>query len=339
METAGAGDRNLKRAAGPKGERQLIVLDGPPVRWRLPSSVSGTAVTVGVFDGVHRGHQRLLAELVARAAPSGLAPAVATFDPHPLAVLAPEMAPRMLTSISHRLEILEGIGIGVVGVMPFSEVREMEADEFVTEVLLERLRANLVVVGENFRFGKGGKGSSESLRRAGSRHGFSVEVVGLLGADALSDSSGDPINSSRIRRCLAEGRTGEAAELLGRPFELRGTVIRGEQRGAELGIPTANLEISPGMSMPAIGIYAVWAEFDSERHPAAVNIGVRPTFGESRLMTEAHLLDFSGDLYGKRMKLCFVGDRIRTEIRFGSVDELLAQVGRDIAEVRVRLGT
>lgn len=315
----------------------MIVLNGPPHSWRLPSSVSGTAVTVGVFDGVHRGHQRLLAEVVSKAAESGLTPAVATFDPHPLEVLAPEKAPKMLTSVAHRMEILEGMGIGVVGVMPFSDIREMEADDFVTEVLLGRLRAVLVVVGENFRFGKGGKGSVETLRRVGSQHGFGVEVVGLLAAEALSDSSGAPINSSRVRRCLAEGGTGEAAELLGRPFELRGTVIHGEQRGAELGIPTANLEISSGMSMPAMGIYAVWAEVEGERHPAAVNLGVRPTFGESRLVTEAHLLDFSGDLYGKELKLCFIGDRIRPEVKFGSVDELLAQVDRDVAEVRRRL--
>ena len=317
----------------------MIVLDGPPHSWRLPSSVPGTAVTVGVFDGVHRGHRRLLDVLVRRAAESGLAPAVATFDPHPLEVLAPEKAPRMLTSIPHRLEILEGMGIGAVGVMPFSEVREMDADGFITEVLLGRLRARLLVVGENFRFGKGGKGSAETLRRAGLQHGFGVEVVGLLAADASSDSSGAPINSSRIRRCLAEGLTGEAAELLGRPFELRGTVIHGEQRGAKLGIPTANLEISSRMSMPAMGIYAAWAEVEAERHPAAVNLGVRPTFGENRLMTEAHLLDFSGDLYGKRLKLGFIGDRIRPEVKFGSVDELLAQVDRDIAEVHVRLAS
>lgn len=315
----------------------MIVLDGPPHSWRLPSSVPGTAVTVGVFDGVHRGHRRLLEELVRRASGAGLTPAVATFDPHPLEVLAPEKAPKMLTSIPHRLEILEGIGIGVVGVMPFSDVREMEADGFITEVLLGRLRARLLVVGENFRFGKGGKGSAETLHRAGSQHGFGVEVVGLLAADALSDTSGAAINSSRIRRCLAEGSTGEAAELLGRPFELRGTVIHGEQRGAKLGIPTANLEIPSRMSMPAMGIYAAWAEVEAERHPAAVNLGVRPTFGENRLMTEAHLLDFSGDLYGKRLKLCFIGDRIRPEVKFGSVDELLEQVERDIAEVRMRL--
>ena len=317
----------------------MIVLDGPPPGWRLPSSVSGTAVTVGVFDGVHRGHQRLLEELLRRAAGSGLVPAVATFDPHPLEVLAPEKAPRMLTSIAHRLEILGEMGIVVVGVMPFSDVREMEADGFITEVLLGRLRASLVVVGENFRFGKGGKGSVETLRRAGSEHRFGVEVVGLLAADASSDTSGAPINSSRVRGCLAEGRTGEAAELLGRPFELRGTVIHGEQRGAKLGIPTANLEISSRMSMPAMGIYAVWAEVEGERYPAAVNLGVRPTFGENRLMTEAHLLDFSGDLYGKRLKLGFIGDRIRPEVKFGSVDELLAQVDLDIAEVRTRLGS
>lgn len=315
----------------------MIVLDGPPLQWRLPSSVSGTAVTIGVFDGVHLGHRSLLSELVRRAGASGLVPAVATFDPHPLEVLAPGKAPRMLTSVAHRLEILERMGIGVVGVMPFSDVREMEAEEFIAEVIVGRLRAGLVLVGENFRFGRHGRGTVDTLRRAGSEHGFSVEVVGLLAAGAVSGSSDAPINSSRIRKCLAEGRTAEAAELLGRPFELRGEVIRGEQRGAKLGIPTANLEIPPGMSMPAIGIYAAWAGVDGNRYPAAVNLGVRPTFGESRLTTEAHLLDFSGDLYGKHMALSFVGDRIRPEAKFGSVEELLARVRLDIEEVRARL--
>ena len=317
----------------------MIVLDGPPHSWRLPSSVSGTAVTVGVFDGIHLGHQRLLTEVARSAAESGRTPAVATFDPHPLEVLAPEKAPRMLTSIAHRLEILEEMGMGVVGVMPFSDIREMEADAFISEVLSGCLRAGLLVVGENFRFGRGGRGSVETLRRAGSRKGFGVEVVGLLASHSLSDPVGAPINSSRIRRCLREGRTGEAAELLGRPFELRGTVIHGEQRGAKMGIPTANLDIPQRMSMPAMGIYAVWAEVEGERHPAAANLGVRPTFGENRLMTEAHLLDFSGDLYGRHLKLGFIGDRIRPEIKFGSADELLAQVNRDIAEVRMRLGS
>ncbi len=315
----------------------MIVLDGPPLGWRLPSSVSGTAVTIGVFDGVHRGHQSLLSELVREAAGSGLTSAVATFDPHPLEVLAPQKAPKMLTSIVHRLEILEGLGIGVVGVMPFVEIREMEANDFITEVLSERLRAKRVLVGQNFRFGRGGRGSPETLRQAGPQHGFLVGVMDLLGDSGSPDSPESQIASSLIRRCLTEGRTAEAAGLLGRPFEMRGEVTEGERRGAKLGIPTANLEISSRMSIPADGIYAAWAEIDGDRHPAALNIGIRPTFGGGKRLTEAHLLDFSGDLYGKRMKLCFVGDRIRTEVKFASGDELLSQVERDVEEVRRRL--
>ena len=249
------------------------------------------------------------------------------------------MAPKMLTSIAHRLEILEKLGIGVVGVMPFLDIKDMEATDFMTEVLLGRLEAGMVLVGENFQFGRGGKGSPETLNRAGSQHGFSVEVVGLLG-DGVSPDPGDaPITSSRIRRCVAQGRTAEAAGLLGRPFELRGKVIEGDRRGRDLGIPTANMDIPSRMSIPANGIYAAWAEVGGDRHPAALNIGVRPTFGEGKLITEAHLLDFSGDLYGREMKLSFVGDRIRPEVEYSSVDELLAQVDRDVVEVRRLLGT
>ena len=317
----------------------MIVLHGPPLEWRLPATITGLAVSIGVFDGVHRGHQSILAGLVTGATESGLIPAVATFDPHPLRILAPRRAPRMLTSIAHRIEILEDLGIGVVGVMPFGDIREMEADRFVDEVLVERLRAKRVVVGENFRFGKGGKGSTATLRQAEVRGRFEVDVIELLGNRGLADAAPAPIASSRIRECVSEGRTAEAARLLGRPFELRGEVIEGDRRGRQLGIPTANLEIPSHMSIPANGIYAAWAEVGHTSHPAALNIGIRPTFGEGRLITEAHLLDFSGDLYGKEMRLRFVGDRLRPEIAYASVDELMAQVEQDIAEVRRVLGT
>ncbi|MCY4651344.1 MAG: bifunctional riboflavin kinase/FAD synthetase [bacterium] len=313
-------------------------MHGSPLGWCLPSSVSGLALSIGVFDGVHRGHQILLSQLMIDAAKSGLTPAVATFDPHPLEVLAPQRAPKMLTSIEHRLQILEELGMGVVGVMPFPKIRKMQAEQFTTEVLLGRLKAKLVVVGENFQFGRGGAGSPETLRRVGMQQGFGVKVVDLLTKRSVHDRGEIPITSSRIRRCVAEGYTAQAARLLGRPFELRGTVIEGDRRGRELGIPTANLDIPSRMSLPANGIYAAWAEVDAQAHRAALNVGVRPTFGEGRLIVEAHLLDFSGDLYGREMRLRFIGDRIRPEIAYGSVDELLAQVDKDIVEVRRLLG-
>lgn len=317
----------------------MIVLKGPPLGWRLPSRISGVAVSVGVFDGVHRGHQSLLARLATRADRSGLTPAVATFDPHPLRVLTPHRAPRMLTSVSHRIEIMEEMGIAVVGVMPFEDIRNLEAERFVVEVLLERLKAELVLVGENFQFGKGGQGSADTLRQIGARHGFEVDVENLLGGgDSASHSGEVPIASSRIRHCLTEGKTGEAAVLLGRPFQLRGEVKKGEGRGRQLGIPTANLEIPDDMCIPGNGIYAAWAEVGEKTHRAALNIGVRPTFGEGRLITEAHLLGFSGDLYGQEMRLRFVGDRIRPEVAFGSVEELMTQVDQDLATVSQMLG-
>ena len=295
--------------------------------------MAGLALSIGVFDGVHRGHQGLLSRLVLEAASSDLVPAVATFDPHPLRILAPDRAPKMLTSIPHRLEVLQELGIGVVGVMPFPEIREMDADRFAATVLAEKLRTKLVVVGENFQYGRGGKGTPDTLRRAGEEHGFAVKVMSLLrkrppgGGDAA-------ITSSRVRRCVAQGRTGAAARLLGRPFELRGKVIEGDRRGRELGIPTANLVIPPTMSIPVNGIYAAWAEVDGQAHPAAINIGVRPTFGEGELLTEAHLLDFSGDLYGQEIKLRFVEDRIRPELAYSSVEALMAQVEKDLEDVR-----
>ena len=316
----------------------MIVLHGPPHSWRLPATIGGVAVSIGVFDGVHRGHRSLLAGLVAQAAEQDLTPAVATFDPHPLAVLRPRRAPRMLTSVTHRIEVLGELGIGMVGVMPFAEIREMEADRFIAEVLVGRLRAKLVLVGENFQFGKGGRGTPETLRRAGGEHGLAVRVQELLGSGAEAPSAEVPITSSRIRRRVTEGRTAEAARLLGRPFELRGEVVEGDRRGRRLGIPTANLQIPSHMCIPPNGIYAAWAEVDAGTYPAALNIGVRPTFGEGRLITEAHLLDYSGDLYGARMRLHFVGDRIRPEIAYSSVEELMAQVERDIEEVRRILG-
>jgi riboflavin kinase/FMN adenylyltransferase len=299
--------------------------------------VKGLALSIGVFDGVHLGHQRLLSQLAVQAAASGLTPAVATFDPHPLRVLAPDKAPRMLTSIDHRLEILQEVGMGAVGVMPFAEIREMDAGRFAATVLADRLQARHVVVGENFQFGRGGKGTPDTLRRAGEVHGFEVQVISLFRNEASEEGKPAAVTSSRVRRCVAEGRTGAAARLLGRPFELREQVVEGDRRGRQLGIPTANLIIGPHMAIPANGIYAAWAEVNGQTHRAALNIGVRPTFGEGKLIIEAHLLDFGGDLYGKELRLRFVGDRIRPELAYSSVEALMDQVEIDIREVREML--
>ena len=300
--------------------------------------MTGLALSIGVFDGVHRGHQGLLSEMVNEAESSDLTPAVATFDPHPLQILSPDRAPKMLTSIPHRLELLQRLGMGVVGVMPFPEIREMDADQFAATVLVDRLRTKLVVVGENFQFGKGGRGTPDTLRRAGEEHGFAVKVMSLLRNGSPGAGSDQAITSSRVRRCVALGSTGAASALLGRPFELRGRVIEGDRRGRELGIPTANLVIPSHMSIPVNGIYAAWVDVDGQAYPAAINIGVRPTFGEGELLTEAHLLDFSGNLYGKEIKLRFVQDRIRPELAYASVDALMVQVTKDIEDVRRILG-
>lgn len=307
----------------------LRLLTGDPLGWEVDRP---TVVTVGVFDGVHLGHQKVMAKVVERAGALDARPAALTFDPHPLEFLAPDRAPRMLTSVDQRAELLSELGIELVGVLPFLQIRDLPPQAFGIEVLAERLQARWVAVGADFRFGRDRSGDPELLARVGQDHGFEVEVMGMLG-----EKDGEVVSSTRIRRYLAEGRVADAARLLGRPFELRGTVIHGDARGTGIGFPTANLHIPERMAIPADGVYAVRAATGDDVHPAVVNIGVRPTFGVSTRTVEAHLLDFSGDLYGTEMGLRFVA-RLRDERRFDSVDELVAQLHRDVAAGRELLG-
>jgi riboflavin kinase/FMN adenylyltransferase len=302
----------------------------------------GSAVTIGAYDGLHRGHAALLGELRRRAESEGLTTVVVTFDRHPASVVRPQSAPLLLCDLDQKLELLEAAGVQRTVVVPFDQARADEtAEEFVHEILERGLDARLVVVGEDFHFGHGRKGNVAFLREMGADLGFEVEGIPLQSAAQATSSGGDPISSTRIRGLVAEGRVSEAADLLGRPHQVRGTVVHGDRRGgAELGFPTANLDIPADIALPAIGIYAGWYQRpDGLPLAAAISVGRRPTFygDQGLLLVEAFVLDFSGDLYGEEARLSFV-DRLRDEVDFDSVDALVAQIHRDVAATREILG-
>lgn len=266
----------------------------------------------------------MMRDLTDMAETRGLVPAALTFDPHPLEFLAPDRAPDLLTTVEQRAELLAECGVGILGVLPFLEIRDLDPRAFVTEILCLRLRVAAIAVGENFRFGRDRGGDPALLVELGVSHGFSVDVVEMV-ADAGPHGV---ISSTRIRQLLAEGDVRTAAVMLGRPFILTGPVIHGDARGRTIGFPTANLHIPERMAVPADGVYAVWVQRGRDRLPAVVNIGIRPTFGVSSRTIEAHLLDFEGDLYGESIGLHFV-ERIREERRFDGIDALTRQIAAD----------
>lgn len=307
----------------------IEVLTGDPFAWEVRGARS--AVAIGVFDGVHLGHQQVLRTLTKRADEvDGVAVAL-TFDPHPLEFVDPDRAPKLLTSIDDRAGVMEACGVGIMGVLPFVQIRDLEPLLFVAEILSYRLNAAWVAVGGNFRFGHNRAGDPALLKRAGADMGFEVDVVSMIGDDAR-----DVVSSTRIRGELAHGRVHDAARLLGRRFTLTGPVVHGDARGRTIGFPTANLHIPDRMAVPADGVYAVFGHLGDRRLPAVVNIGVRPTFGVTARAVEVHILDFSEDIYGEEVTIEFV-ERIRGEQRFDSLDGLVAQITDDIAEARTLL--
>ncbi|MDX1689751.1 MAG: bifunctional riboflavin kinase/FAD synthetase [Acidimicrobiia bacterium] len=298
---------------------------GDPSGWDRDAGPS--ALTIGVFDGVHLGHRHVLSLLAAEASERGLGTAVMTFDPHPLTVVAPDAAPRLLTTVDQRLELLAAMGVDRTAVLPFSDrVRSLSPAAFVTEILRDALDARIVAVGEDFRFGRDRTGNVEFLREMGEGVGFETIVVSLVGDDS-------PVSSTRIRRLVADGDVAAATVLLGRHHEVRGEVVRGDGRGASIGVPTANLDLPDGVAVPARGVYAVRVGVDDEEHPGVANIGVRPTFGGEEETLEVHLLSGGRDLYGSGLAVRFV-DRIRDERRFDGIEALVAQIGSDIGEAR-----
>jgi riboflavin kinase/FMN adenylyltransferase len=298
-----------------------------PLGWREP------AVTIGNFDGVHLGHQALVGRVVERARRSDGTAAVLTFDPHPARVLAPERAPAALTTPEQKLELLAGLGVDVVAVLPFTPaVAALAPEEFVRAVLAGSLGARQVVVGEGFRFGRRQSGDAAGLARLGGDYGFAVEAV----APVLDD--GQPVSSSRVREALSRGDVDGARRLLGRAYFLDGLVVRGDGRGRSIGVPTANLAPENEI-LPASGVYAGHVRVaDGSWRPAVVNRGTRPTFAGLEEALEAHLLDFDGDLYGTRLRLAFTA-RLREERRFAGPRELVAQIREDVAHARTLLSS
>jgi len=295
-----------------------------------------TALSVGAYDGIHRGHQQVLSTMVELARERELAPAVVTFDQHPAAVLRPENAPLLLTDQAQRERLFTGLGIEWLYLLQFNKERSETSDrDFVADVLVDRMNVKLVVVGSNFHFGKARAGSVETLRSYGDEMGF--EVVGLdLFAD---DDAVEPISSTAIRRALAGGDIAAVNTMLGRAFEVTGEVMQGDQRGRVIGFPTANIGFRPGRAWPAKGVYAGWARLpDDRRIRAAINVGMRPTFHQhaEQPLLEAHLIDFSEDLYGQELHIEFV-EFLRSERRFGGIDEISEQLKKDVAAARAVL--
>ncbi len=290
-----------------------------------------SAVTIGKFDGVHRGHQFLMGRLRRAAEERGYASVVVTFHPHPATVLRPGTKVAYLTSLEERIALLRAGGVDSVVPLTFtSELAQLAAADFVG-LLRDELNMRLLVVGPDFALGRGREGTVDFLRALGPERGFEVEVI-----DQLEDD-GAPVRSSAVRAALAEGDMRELARLLGRPFSLEGPVVRGAQRGRGIGYATANLALGADRALPAFGVYAVRVWLGEARYDGATNIGVRPTFDNGAPSIETHILDFDGrDLYGVEMRIELV-ERIRGEAKFASVDELIAQIGRDAARARAIL--
>jgi riboflavin kinase / FMN adenylyltransferase len=296
----------------------------------VPDGLGPAVVTVGMFDGVHRGHRALLDRVTAEATARNLLAAAVTFDRHPLAVLRPGSEPPLLTTLDRKVELLGEAGIGVVLVLAFTrELSQVGAEAFATEVLFDALAARAVVVGENFRFGHKAAGDPALLASLGGPRGVEVVAVPL---HALGDQV---VSSTRVRAELAEGDVAAATASLGRPYAVEGEVVVGDRRGRPvLGIPTANLAVPDGIAIPADGVYAghLGDEADGVARPAAISVGTNPQFGTDRRV-EAHVLDFDGDLYGHRVSVDF-RHRLRGQAVFAGVDELAAQMRADLDQAR-----
>lgn len=309
----------------------MRVLVGAPDVWTPPPG--GVAVSIGVFDGVHLGHRQMLDVLEAEATSLGSLPVGAiTFDRHPLATIDPERSPHLITTPEERLELFKAAGLDFAAILTFdATTRALTPEGFVESIVRGGLGARLVVVGEGFRFGMNAAGDVDELRRLGDHYGFAVQSVALLENDT------GPISSTSVRQAVLAGDVAAAASLLGRPFSRTGRVVPGDRRGTEIGFPTANLDIAPGLLVPTAGVYTATARLGADTVPAVVNIGTRPTFDGVREVVEAHLLDFDADLYGQDVTLEFE-ERLRSEQRFESVPELVAQINRDVAAARRLLG-
>lgn len=305
--------------------------------WRgienTPGDWGRSAVTIGVFDGVHRGHQAVIKQVVALAHARGLRSVVVTFDPHPSEVVRPGSHPAILTSQQRKAELLAELGVDGLCVVPFTAALSRQGPlEFVHETLVSRLHAALVVVGRNFRFGHKAAGDVALLEQAGERFGFSVVGHRLEHKDEAASGQGH-YSSTYIRSCIDAGDVACAAQALGRWHRIEGVVVRGDARGRGIGFPTANVATAQYVAVPADGIYAGWLLRDAKPLPAAISVGSNPTFAGTQRRVEAYILDFDDDLYGERVALDFVA-RIRDMAHFDGIPALVAAIEQDVTATR-----
>ena len=302
----------------------------PPASTALPPDVRETIVTVGTFDGVHRGHQDVVQRLVATARARGSRSLLVTFEPHPMQVVNPAAAPPLLMVGDEKLEALAESGIDYVAVVPFTRaLAALDAARFVDEVLVARYRVRHLLMGHDHGFGRGRSGDEATLRRLGEARGFTVEAV-----EPVLGPGGQPISSTAIRRAVAGGDLARAAEALGRPYAVAGRVVHGAQRGRLLGFPTLNIPwpAAPKL-LPPQGVYAVAVQTGAGWFGGMLNLGPRPTFDDASLTLEAHLFDAAGDFYGSRVRIDFLA-RLRDTVRFDAPEALRRQLVRDEADAR-----
>jgi len=301
-------------------------------RWRgleaIPAGWGRCVATIGVFDGVHLGHQRIVRAAAEEARRRGLRSVTITFDPHPDEVVRPGTHPPLLATTQRRIELLEGLGTDAVVVVPFTlDLSKTPPDEFVQQVLVDRLHAAHVIVGEDFRFGHKAKGDVALLKELGAKYDFTAEGMPLV-------ANGDTISSTYIRERLESGDVAGAAAALGRPHRVEGVVVRGAQRGRELGYPTANVETLPHTAIPADGVYAGWLHVEGEPMPAAISVGTNPTFDGTARTVEAYAIDRVGlDLYGLHVAVDFLA-YLRGMEKFDTIDALLERMADDVKRSR-----
>ena len=316
-------------------------------RWRgaddIPSDWGRCVLTIGVFDGVHRGHAELIARAVESARARGVPTVLMTFDPHPMEVVFPGSHPAQLTTLARRAELVEELGVDVFLVMPFTaDFMKLTPERYIHELLVERLHVVDVVVGENFTFGRKAAGNVDTLRKAGERFGFAVQAVSLVAEQHQRETV--TFSSTYIRSCVDAGDMAAATEALGRPHRVEGVVVRGDGRGRGLGYPTANIAPPMHSAIPADGVYAAWftvlghgpgtgTVVPGERYQSAVSVGTNPTFSGRTRTVEAFVMDTEADLYGQHVAVDFVA-RLRGQEKFSSVEDLVAAMGRDTDKAR-----
>jgi riboflavin kinase / FMN adenylyltransferase len=299
----------------------------------IPESLKGAFVTIGNFDGVHLGHQFIFRRLVEQAHREDRPAVAISFDPHPKMVLHPERRPfYLISTLEEKSRLLANLGIDAFVLIPFSvEYAGTTAEEFVQKILWERLRIRRILIGHDYTFGRGREGNEAFLAEAGRGLGFDVEVIE---AHCVGDTV---ISSTKIREALLAGEVRFAATLLGRPYNLGGPVVSGDHRGTQIGFPTANIDPEKEL-VPARGVYAVRVLRQGKIHDGVLNIGFNPTFAGQKRSIEVYIFDFNKDIYGESLEVLFI-DRLRDEVRFESIDELIAQIQRDIEQARQILGT